>query len=104
MKWIVLLYQKNIVRWTIIVSPENRFHTPIYSIHNIASNTIDMWDWAFWNIIPIFQSVVWLAELGIKGPLEYLQVYATTLVSLLFIYVIPIDCKITNFSLYLYIQ
>ena len=49
------------------------------------------------KLIPIFQSVV-VAELGIKGPLEYLQVQATTLVSLLFIYMIPIDCKITNFS------
>jgi len=38
-----------------------------------------------------------VAELGIKGPLEYLQVYATTLISLLFIYMIPIACKITNF-------
>jgi len=44
-----------------------------------------------------------VAELGIKGPLEYLQVLATTLVSLLFIYMIPIACKITNFSLYLLI-
>ena len=52
------------------------------------------------QLIPIFQSVA-VAELGIKGPLEYLQVYATTLVSLLFIYMIPIACKITNFSLYL---
>ena len=34
-----------------------------------------------------------VAELGIKGPIEYLQVYATTLVSLLFIYMIPIACK-----------
>jgi len=34
---------------------------------------------------------------GIKCPLEYLQVYSTTLVSLLFITMIPIDCKITNF-------
>ena len=40
-----------------------------------------------------------MAELGIKGPLEYLQVQATTLVSLL---LIPIACKITKFSLYLY--
>jgi len=30
----------------------------------------------------------------VKGPLEYLQVSATTLMSLLFIYMIPIDCKI----------
>ena len=37
-----------------------------------------------------------MAELEIKGPLEYLQVQATTLVSLLFIHLIPIDCKITN--------
>ena len=42
-----------------------------------------------------------MADLGIKGPLEYLQEYATTLASLLFIYMIPIACKITNFSLYL---
>jgi len=50
----------------------------------------------------IFQSLA-VAELGIKGPLEYLQ--ATTPVSLLFIYMIPITCKITIFFLYLsYIQ
>ena len=34
-------------------------------------------------------------ELGIKCPLEYLQ--ATTLISLLFIYMIPIDCKLLIF-------
>ena len=39
----------------------------------------------------------------IKCPLEYLQAQVTTLVFLLFIYMIPIDCKITNFSLYLQI-
>jgi len=50
------------------------------------------------QLIPIFQSV---AVVGIKGPLEYLQVSATTLVSLLFISMIPIAYKITNFSLYL---
>ena len=38
-----------------------------------------------------------MAELGIKGPLEYLQVSATNFVSLLFIYMIPIDYKITIF-------
>jgi len=48
----------------------------------------------------IFQFAA-VAELGIKSLLEYLQVWATTLVSLFFIYVIPIDCKIINFSLYL---
>jgi len=46
------------------------------------------------QLIPIFQSVA-VAELGIESPLEYL---ATILVSLLFIYMIPIDRKITNFS------
>ena len=45
--------------------------------------------------------------IGIKCPLEYLQVYrwpplATTLVSLLFIYMILIACKITDFSFYLF--
>jgi len=44
-----------------------------------------------------------VAELGIKGPLEYLRVLATTLVSLLFIYMIPIACKSTDFSLYLFV-
>jgi len=39
-----------------------------------------------------------LPKITFVGPLEYLQVLATTLVSLLFIYVIPIDCKITKFS------
>jgi len=39
---------------------------------------------------------------GIKYPLEYLQVQVTTLVSSLFIIVIPTDCKITNFSLCLF--
>jgi len=33
------------------------------------------------KLIPIFQSVE-VVELGIKGPLEYLQVLPTTLVSL----------------------
>ena len=47
----------------------------------------------WWASIPIFQTVA-VAKLGIKGPLEYLQVSATTLMSLLFIYMIPIDCKI----------
>ena len=55
------------------------------------------------QLIPLFQSVA-VAELRIKGPLEYLQVQATTLVSLLFIYMIPIASKITKFSLLLYIQ
>ena len=45
----------------------------------------------------MFQTVV--AELGIKSPLEYLEVLAASLVSLIFIHIIPIDCKITNFSL-----
>jgi len=45
------------------------------------------------QLIPVFQTVA-VAELGIKGSLEYLQVLATTLVSSLFIYMIPIDCKI----------
>ena len=40
-------------------------------------------------------------ELGIKCPIEYLQVQVTILVYFLFIYMIPINCKITNFSLYL---
>ena len=42
-------------------------------------------------------------NIGIICPLEYMQVKATTLVSLLFIYMIPIACKITNFSLYLFV-
>ena len=37
--------------------------------------------------------------IGIKCPLEYLQVWATTLVSLLFIHMIPIACKITALHL-----
>ena len=53
------------------------------------------------QLISIFQTVT-VAELGIKGPLQYLQVSATTLVSLLFIYMISIDCKTTNFSLCLW--
>ena len=53
------------------------------------------------QLIPICQSVA-VAELGSKSPLEYLQVQDITLVSLLCIYMIPTDCKITNFSLYLY--
>ena len=52
------------------------------------------------QLIPIFH-IVAVAELGIKGPLEYLQVWATTLVSLISIYMIPIACEITNFFLYL---
>ena len=52
------------------------------------------------QLIPIFQSVE-VAGLGIKGPLKYLQVWATTLVPLLFVYMIPIAYKITKFSLYL---
>ena len=51
------------------------------------------------NLIPIIQS--YQDELGIKCALEYLQVQVITLVSLLFITMIPIGCKITNFSLYL---
>jgi len=45
----------------------------------------------------------WLAYLRTYSLtyLEYLQVLATTLVSLFFIYMIPIDCKVANFSLYL---
>jgi len=43
-------------------------------------------------LIPIIQSCQ--CELGIKWALEYLQVI---LVSLLFLTMIPIDCKITNF-------
>jgi len=52
------------------------------------------------QLIPILQSVA-VAKLGIKGPLQYLQMKATILVSLLFIYMIPIACKITNFFLIL---
>ena len=48
------------------------------------------------QLIPIFQSVA-VTGLRFKGPLEYLQVWATTLVSLSFIYMIPIACKITFF-------
>ena len=39
---------------------------------------------------------------GINCPQKYLQVSAITLVSLLFIYMIPIDCKITIFFLYFF--
>ena len=46
----------------------------------------------------IFQTVA-VAELEIQDPLKYFQVSATTLASLLSIYMIPIDCKITIFSL-----
>ena len=46
-------------------------------------------------------ATVW--NIGINCLLEYLQVSANTLVSLRFIYMIPSDCKITNFSLYLFI-
>ena len=54
------------------------------------------------NLIPIFQSLA-VAELKIEGPLEYMQVQATTLVSLPFyLYDSYIDSKITNFSLYLF--
>ena len=49
------------------------------------------------NLIPIIQD-----GLGIKYPLEYLQVQVITLVSSLFIIMIPIDCKITKFCLCLY--
>ena len=41
--------------------------------------------------------------IGINFPLEYLQVQVITLVSLLFITMIPIDCKFTNFSLYFFV-
>ena len=51
-----------------------------------------------WQLIPIFQSVA-VAELGIKGPREYLQVYATTLVSLLFM--IPFVFKIFLILVYI---
>ena len=47
---------------------------------------------------PLFNSataIVW--NIGINCPLENLQVSDTTLVSLLFIYMIPIDSKIINF-------
>ena len=50
-----------------------------------------------WHLIPIIQSCQ--DELGIC-PLEYLQVQVITL---LFITMIPISCKITNFSLYLFV-
>ena len=52
------------------------------------------------KLIPIFQSIA-VTELGIKGPIEYLQVQATILVSLLSVYMIPIAYKITTFSVYL---
>ena len=52
------------------------------------------------KLIPIFQSVA-VAELGIKGPLEYLQGVGYHHCFFTFIYMIPIACKITNFSLYL---
>jgi len=50
-------------------------------------------------LIPNSATTVW--NIGINCLLEYLQVLATTLVSLHFIYMIPIDCKITYFSLYI---
>ena len=40
---------------------------------------------------------------GLNCPLEYLQVQTTALVSLLFIAMISIDCKITKFSLHLFV-
>ena len=51
------------------------------------------------HLISIIQSCQ--DELRIKCPLEYLQVKVIILVFLLFITMIPIDCKITNFSIYL---
>ena len=49
------------------------------------------------QLIPIFQTVA-VAELGIKYPLEYLQVSATTLVSLLFFLMVSTASKIVKFS------
>ena len=48
------------------------------------------------QLIATFQTVA-VAKLEIQGPIEYLQVLATTLVSLLFIYMTPIECKIKFF-------
>ena len=47
-------------------------------------------------------ATVW--NIGIKCPLECLVVQATTLVSLLFIYMIPIDCKITYACLFAFLK
>ena len=43
--------------------------------------------------MPIFQTIA-EAKFWIKGPLQYLQVLTTTIISLLLIYMIPIECKI----------
>jgi len=50
------------------------------------------------HLFPIIQ--LCQDKLGIKWPLEYLQVWVITLVSLLVVTMIPIDCKITNFFPY----
>ena len=47
-------------------------------------------------------ATVW--NVGINCPQKYLQESATTLVSLRFIYIIPIVCKITKFSLLLFVH
>ena len=54
-------------------------------------------------LIPTFQSVA-VVEIGIKDILEYLQVSATTLLSSIFIYMIPIDYKIITFSLHYFLE
>ena len=53
-------------------------------------------------LIPTFQSIA-VVEIGIKDILENLHVSATTLLSSIFIYMIPTDSKITNYSLYLFV-
>jgi len=56
--------------------------------------------WDFWARNP--KPYIILYYMIIKCPPEYLLLYVTTLVLiLLFKTMIPIDCKITNFSLYL---
>ena len=83
-KKLVILQSIGII---VIKSKETRVitYTCRYSSGPLIPNSATVTDW----------------NIGINRPLEYLQVYATTIVSLLFIYVIPIACKITKIFLIL---
>ena len=58
-----------------------------FSLHlcEETSMVADICRYSSRHLIPIFQTVA-VAQLGIKGLLEYLQVSATTLVSFFFFY------------------
>ena len=82
------------------VYKENNYFVILKSIGIIAIKSLEIRSYKANHLNLLIFQWTFLIPL-IKCPLEYLRVWMTDLVSLLFIAMIPIDYKITNFSLHL---